>query len=525
MSKNIPDDIKQQIIRSATEPIYFIKTFCKIQHPLSGLIPFDLFDFQEEIIKTINENRFSIYLKARQLGFTTVVSAYMLWLGMFHKDKTILIVSKDKDASKELIYRAKVMYQNLPAVFKKLVKLDVDNVYTTEFANRSRIQAVARTKDVGKSKSISLLIFDEAAAIDDFEDIYSSCMPTIFAGGTCVVMSTPKGRINFFAKLYLDAEQGLNKFISRKYPWNVHPEHDQRWFDEETKNYKSWQIAENFLCDFGTSQHTFIDNSMLDLLKPEEPLYREYIDRNLWIWERPQEHKKYVVSVDVSRGDGKDYQAIIVLSVNDWVQVAEYKGLIPTNELGILTTEIAKNYNNAHIIVDLTGGYGIPVTNEILLNQKYFNVYFSEKGTGRLFLYQDLETGLIPGVTISVKNRPILMDKLEQSIRENLITIKSSRLLNELRTFVWKNGKPQADSNANDDLVLSLSLNLWAMQKTNYTFADEKIIKGMISNFKTENKQLKDMMEPDKMRTPNEYFKGYLYPGAIDMNILKGLLK
>jgi len=484
--------LSQLLQKIKIDPAFFLETFCKIQHPTKGLIPFNLFNYQRDIIDIIQLNRFSIFLKARQLGFTTVVAGIALWTCLFFKDKTVLVLSKDKDAAKEINHRAKIMYNSLPAFFKKLVRLKVDNVYTTEFSNRSRIQSIGRTKTAGRSKALSLLIVDEAAAIDNFEEIYAAIHPTISTGGKCVIMSTPAGRTNLFAKLYLDAEAGLNKYAHGKYSWNVHPDHDQKWFDEETKNYRSWQIAQEFLCDFGTSANTVLRTNVLDSLIPKDPIRTGDHDRNLWYWQMPQVHKAYVVSVDVSRGDGKDYQAIQVLESEKWEQVAEYKGYIIPNEVGKMSIELAKEYNNAYIIVDNTVGWGQAVLDEIILNQKYQNVYCSDN-TGKLFtLHEYIGSSHVvsahQGFQFTVKTRPATLLKLEQAFDENLLILHSLRLINELKSFVWKNGKPQADSSSNDDLIMALALNIWAMQKTTKKLISAEAAKKMLDSIYVDNR-------------------------------------
>jgi len=515
---------KDEIYKCARNPIYFLCGYGHIQHPIRGLIKFDLYPHQKDYIKNLLSFRFNIILKARQLGITEVTAGYIVWLCLFARDKTVIVVSKDQDAAKEIIRRARILFTRLPG-WLKIASLTKDNVHSLEFSNRSRIQSLGRTKDVARSKAASLLVVDEAAAIPWLEEMLTSAQPIISTGGNCILLSTPKG-INYFYKLYSDAENGLNNYQPMKLHWSVHPEHDQKWFSQETRSMTKQQIAQEFECNFVGSGDTLIDGDKLEeikktILPADSPLIikNHFLDKNFWIFKKNEPHKAYVLAADPARGDSTDYSTLQVLDASIWEQVAEYKGQMPTDDFGKLIVQVARMYNNCGVVVENTGGLGVAVMNE-MNNQKYTNIYYTVRGTTNCIPYRDTvlyQDRVVQGFSTTLKSRPLIMNKLEQAIRNDLVKFYSPRLLEEFRTFKWINQKPQAERGYNDDLVLAMAMALWVVDRVSMTSQrDHEYVQAFLKSTSVESNTFDELYEE------SSNMKGRQDPNLFQVNLPNG---
>lgn len=235
--QTLKDIIKSEYARCAADPVYFMIKYVKIQHPIRGTISFALYPFQEQTLKDFHQFDFNIVLKSRQMGISTLVSAYSLWLMLFHTDKNILVISKTQEVAKEIVSKVRFANDNLPS-WLKVQSLD-NNKLSLKLKNGSRILAVSSASDAGRSFALSLLIIDEAAFIDKIDEIWTAAYPTLSTGGRAIVLSTPNGVGNLFHKMWKDAEAKKNNFNTIKLPWNLHPERDQIWRDKQTEVAKS----------------------------------------------------------------------------------------------------------------------------------------------------------------------------------------------------------------------------------------------------------------------------------------------
>lgn len=232
-SKTLKQIIKEEYKKCLIDPIYFMKKYVKIQHPIRGTINFNLYEFQEQALTDIVKNDFNIILKSRQMGISTLVAAYSLWLMVFHKDKNIRCISITQETSKEIVTRVRFANDNLPVWLK--IKCKEDNRLSLLLENGSTIKAESSAGTAGRSAALSLLIIDEAAFIDNIEAIWLSAQYTLSTGGRAIILSTPNGVGNFFHKTWVDAEAGKNKFRTINLPWHLHPERDQKWRDQQTQ--------------------------------------------------------------------------------------------------------------------------------------------------------------------------------------------------------------------------------------------------------------------------------------------------
>ena len=239
----------KEIIKCGKDPNYFFKNYLKIQHPVRGLIPFETYEFQDDCVEDFLEHRFNIVLKSRQLGLSTLVAAYSVWMAIFQREKNILIIATKLAVAQNFIIKVKTMLRSLPK-WLMIPEITANNKQMVQFNHGSQIKAIPTSEDAGRSEALSLLIVDEAAFVRNFDTIWTGIYPTISTGGRVIILSTPNGVGGQYYKLWTDAEAGLNEFHAHKLPWYVHPERDEKWFENECKQLNKRKIAQELLCDF-----------------------------------------------------------------------------------------------------------------------------------------------------------------------------------------------------------------------------------------------------------------------------------
>lgn len=468
--------IKQEYKKCAESPVYFMRHYVKIQHPMRGTINFDLFDFQEETLQAFKDYRFNIILKSRQMGISTLVSAFCLWTMTFNKDKNILVISIRQEEAKDIIAKVRFANDNLPTWLKS--KCVENNRLSMKMANGCQIRATSTTGKSGASLALSLLIIDEAALIESAGDLWTSASPTLSTGGNAIILSTPRGVGNWFHRMWQGAEEssdgkiGKNEFHSIKLPWQRHPERDDEWRRIEGEKQGSPKAAaQEFDCDFLASGDSVVELSIVEFYKKNiqrDPLEIRGVDKGLWIWEYPDKSHSYVVCADVARGDGADFSAAHVLDVTPEMptQVAEYKGSLGTKDFGDFLVALSTEYSDSLLIVERENvGWA---TLQAIIDRDYKNTFYSSTDLKYVDVQRQLsnrydseEKKLVPGFSTNMKTRPLVINNIERYFRERAVAIRSKRTLAELETFIWKNGKPQAMSPYNDDLIMSLGIGLW----------------------------------------------------------------
>ena len=452
----------KEILKCGKDPSYFLKTYARISHPMHGLILFDTYDFQDDLLKNFNDYRFNVILKARQLGISTITAGYVVWMMLFHRDKAILVMATKFATAGNLVKKVKGIMRQLPN-WLKIATIEVDNRNSFELSNGSSIKAASTSGDAGRSEALSLLVLDEAAHIENLEELWTGLYPTLSTGGRCIALSTPNGVGNWFHKTCTDSETGLNNFNLTTLPWDVHPERDEEWYKKETKNMSKRQIAQELQCNFNTSGETVIDSDCMEYLLSmvKEPKHRTGFDRNFWIWEEFDPTCNYLIVADVSRGDGADYSAFHVLKIETLEIIGEYQGKLTPDLFANMLNQVGREFGNAMMVVE-NNNIGYTVLDK-LIEYGYPTLYYSIKSTHEYIEQHQAEviSNSVAGFSTTMKTRPLIVAKLEEFIRNKLIKVYSSRIINEMKTFIWKNGKPQAMKGYNDDLIMALAITCW----------------------------------------------------------------
>ena len=468
---SIKDMLKIEYAKCAKDPIYFMKKYVKIQHPTRGTIPFLTYPFQDMALQSLALNKKNIILKSRQMGITTLVAAYSLWLMTFHSDKEILCISITQETSKAIVTKVRFANDNLPGWLKR--KASEDNRLSLKLDNGSRIVAASSAGTTGRSSALSLLIVDEAAFIDGIEDIWLSSQFTLSTGGNVIVLSTPNGVGNWFHKMWTESESGVNDLYRISLPWHLHPERDQTWRDEQTKLSGAKGAAQECDCEFSTSGNTVIEIPILEWYtknQVRDPIEKRGPDRGYWIFNYPQPGRSYMVTADVGRGDAEDFSAAQVIDIESLEQVAEYKGKMPTKDFATILMTMATEYNMGLLVVE-NANIGWAVIQEII-DKNYPNLFYSSADLQYVDVEQQMtnkintqERKMTPGFTTSNKTRPLVISKLESYFRNKEVTVHSVRLIEELNVFIWKQGgtvlKAEAMEGYHDDLVMAFGIGMW----------------------------------------------------------------
>jgi len=463
MAQDIKKLIAQEYLKCGKDPAYFMRKYCYIQHPTRGRILFNLYPFQGKVLHLFRDHQYIITLKSRQLGISTLAAAYSLWLMLFHKDKNVLALATTQATARNLVTKTMFMYDQLPK-WLRIPALE-KNKLSLRLKNGSKITAKSSNADAARSEAVSLLLIDEAAFIDNIEETFTAAQQTLATGGQCMALSTPNGIGNWFHQTWEKAESGENSFLPIRLPWSVHPERGQEWRDQQDADLGPRMAGQECDCDFLASGDTVFepdDMKFYEQTYEKDPLERRGVDGNLWVWEGVDYSKSYMVVADVARGDATDYSAFHIFDIENCVQVAEYKGKLSPKDFGNVLVGIASEYNDALLVVENANiGWA---TIEQIMEREYRNLYYSATSnmeTVESYMHKYERDKLVPGFTMSMRTRPLVIAKMIEYIREKSVTIQSKRLMSEMRVFVWKNGKAQAQDRYNDDLLMACATALY----------------------------------------------------------------
>jgi len=466
--KELKKIVAAEYKKCARNPIHFFNKFVKIQHPQRGTLPFALYKFQERTLRELKNNDYNIILKSRQMGISTLTAAYALWMMVFHSDKSILVIATTQATAKNIITKVRFMNDKLPSWLR--VEPEEDNKLSLRLINGSQIKAVSSKIDATRSESLSLLIIDEAAFVPNIDETWIAAQQTLATGGQAIVLSTPNGIGNWFHKQWMESNAGENKFNTIKLHWSLHPDRDAAWRKEQDKLLGE-KAAQECDCDFLSSGRSVIPPEILKWYQDNlvtEPILKRAADGNLWVWAETDYSKDYIVVADVARGDGSDFSACHVIDVESLEQVAEYRGKISTKDYGKFLVSLSTEYNNALLVIE-NNSIGWAAIQSVL-DTGYKNLFYSSKDLNlvdpsvQLNQSFDLKSKnkLIPGFTVTSKNRPLLVEKLGTFFMDKAVIARSKRLIDELFVFVWNDGdRAEAQRGYNDDLTMSFAMALF----------------------------------------------------------------
>lgn len=454
----------EEYIKCSQDPKYFIKNYIKIVHIDRGLIDFNMYQYQNDIVDTVMDNRFVICKMPRQTGKTTTIVGTMLWFVLFNQTYNIAILANKFQQAREILSRIKLAYENLPKWIQQGIVPGGWNKGSIEIENGSKILASATSSSAVRGGSFNMIYLDEFAFVQPNlqEEFFASVYPTISSGETSkvVITSTPKG-MELFYKIWTDAEQGRNSYKPVAVNWWDVPGRDDRWKQETINNTSAEQFRQEHECEFLGSSNTLISGTALRRMTFLPPLEKH---GDLNIYHLPEKGKLYTICVDTSRGTGADYSAFSVIDVTEFPYkiVATYRNNTISHLLFPTTVDnVARNYNNAFILVEVNdnGQQVADTLNYDLENENVMKTTTTKSG-------QALASGFGGGgsrfgIKTSRQVKAIGCATLKLLIEDNKLLNYDYEILHELTTFISKGTSYEAEYGKNDDLVMTLVLFAW----------------------------------------------------------------
>lgn len=450
ISEGLTPDQFQTLIKVTNDP-WFFATFIYLIHPLRGKTKFELYEYQKVVLYHFLNNRFNIVLKFRQAGLTELIAMYCLWLAMYHSNKNIVILSLKERVAKKVLRKIKYMYKNLPDYLKVAIVNGRTGEYGTaaemEFANGSTIASIPTTEDAGRSEGLSLLVIDEAAIMKWANTIWAAAYPTLSTGGRAIVNSTPYGTGNWYHSLWVNAVAGGNEFFAIRLKWQMHPEryrfdNDFEWYNQQRSALGPRKTAQEIDGNFLTSGSNVFDLMEIRAIEEEladwwdrtlHPDARMEEDGKLLIFKDPIPGEQYFLGADVATGRARDYSAFTLMN-RFGEEYAVFKKKIAVDLYAKLLGKIGDRYNKATIAPE-ANDIGLAVV-KLMQNEGYDNLYYSTaliKQKGKKKPKESLE----PGWYTTKQNRPVIIDELEEDIRNNTIICKDPFFVHEAYTFIY----------------------------------------------------------------------------------------
>lgn len=445
----------------------FLREVCYIQHPERGAILFDLRPAQLEALDVVMNDRYVIILKARQLGWSTLMACYSLWLALFWNDQQIVMLSKGEREAHALLAKADYAYRRLPEWLQDRAARRLDrNVGKITFDNGSKIESMPSKEDPARGTAVSLVIVDEWAFLDNAEDAWASIEPITDVGGRVVGLSTANGAGAFFHTFWIMAVTGKSQFTHLFYPWYANTERDDAWYAAKKASMLPWQLAQEYpenpeeafirsgnpvfdvdllrtLPLVKPSRYTFVDGQDLPVLQP---------DGALRVWELRDSMDAYVIGADVAEGlEHGDYSSAHVISANTNRLVAKWHGRIDPDLFGELLARLGWYYNTAFIGCEVNN-HGL-TTNKALQRLGYPRIYQRKRLDGPRKNRKNVDS--IGWLTTRV-SKPLMIDELARDLRAELVC-PDEETVGELLTYV-RDDKGQMSGSPFDDQVISYAI-------------------------------------------------------------------
>jgi hypothetical protein len=464
-----PEQI-EEYVKCSQDPLYFIKNYVKIVSLDKGLVPFEPYEYQERMIRTIHENRFVIGKLPRQTGKSTTIIAYMLHYVLFNQSMSVAILANKLSTARELLGRLKLAYEYLPMWLQQgVVEWNKGSIV---LENGSKILASATSSSAVRGGSFNYIFLDEFAYVPQnvAEEFFSSVYPTITSGQSTkvTIISTPKG-LNMFYRFWVNAnkrpgEDGKNEYVPIEVHWSDVPGRDDAWKKQTISNTSEEQFRTEFECEFLGSMHTLVHPEKLKCLVYKTPEFRN--GEGLKVYARPVPGNKYITVVDTARGQGLDYHAYSVIDVSSipYRQVVTFRN----NQLAPMLYPnaiypILRQYNNSYCLIEVNdiGGQVADILHDDL---EYDNiVYVSMQGRKGQVVNGGFggKGGSLKGVKTSTAVKRIGCSILKNLIEDTKLVVEDFDTVDEFCSFVAKGDSFEAEENHNDDLVMTLVLFSW----------------------------------------------------------------
>ena len=452
-----------EFVRCKEDPVYFARRYIKIVSLDEGLVPFNMYEFQEKLIRNFHENRFNICKMPRQTGKSTTCVSYLLHYAVFNDNVNIAILANKASTARDLLGRLQLAYENLPSWMQQ--GIISWNKGSLELENGSKISANSTSSSAVRGGSYNVIFLDEFAFIPNHiaDDFFASVYPTISSGQSTkvIIVSTPRG-MNHFYRMWHDSEKGKNEYIPTDVHWSEVPGRDQVWKEQTIANTSEQQFKVEFECEFLGSVNTLINPSKLRNLVYEDPVQR---NAGLDIYKKSEPEHNYLLTVDVARGLGNDYSAFVVFDITNFPYqvVAKYRNneikpmLFPN-----IIQQTAKNYNDAWVLVEVND-IGEQVASILHYDLEYENMLMAAmRGrAGQVVGHGFSGKKSQMGVRTTAQVKKLGCSNLKTLLEDDKIITTDYDIISELTTFAQKHNSFEAEEGCNDDLAMCLVIFSW----------------------------------------------------------------
>jgi hypothetical protein len=506
-------ELIQEYVKCHGNTPYALKTYLQTyDNTQQKHVPFVLFPEQKEMIEDFENYSDNIVLKYRQAGVSTATAGWIskkLQFASKESPEKILILANKLDTATEMANKIKGFLRQWPDWINVGFDKDKNSQKHYKLNNGSEVKAVATSVDALRGYTPTILVFDEAAYIESGGDLWAACMASLATGGKVIVISTPNGFDQIYYEVFDQSIRGLNNFKISYLSWyydprftkdlgwvktkdivhfllnrdeykeedityNLKQDEYQTYLDMGYKPFSSWfesmckklkfdrrKISQELECAFLGSGDNVINSTTMEQIQEHicEPI-EKWVGNGLWVWKEPVPGHKYIMGIDVSRGDSEDSSGFIIIDFDEREQVVEYLGKIPPDIVADLANKWAKKYS-CFVVIDITGGMGV-ATSRKMLELGYKDFYYDGVKAEEMWKFNpDTKT---PGINFNSK-RAQIVQALEEQLRTGF-KIRSQRLVNELKTFVYINGRPDHMKGHHDDLIMSLGMSLYVAQNS-----------------------------------------------------------
>lgn len=541
------EQVMIEYVKCMKDTSYALRTYLQTyDNTVSKYVPLELFPDQISLLDDYEKFNENIALKYRQAGVSTVTAAWVskkLAFAKKTKPEKILIIANKLDTSQEMANKIRDFIGQWPSWVGIDFSADKDSQKHYKLNNGCEVKAVATSKDALRGFTPTILIFDEAAFIDADSDFWAACMASLSTGGKVIVISTPNGYDPIYYEIYDQALRNMNDFKISEMFWFRDPRYTKdlylvktkdiihyllnkedynekdiiswksipfeernyvelksimdlgykpssNWFEGMVKKlkYDKRKVSQELECNFlGSGDNVFDSNLLQDIrenmvIDPKNKM----MGNSLWIWKEPSLGHKYVMGVDVSRGDSEDYSSFQIIDFDEREQVAEFVGKLPPDTMADICYKWANMYS-CFIVIDITGGMGVS-TSRKLQEMGYKNLYVDGIDVSNKWKWDPKALEKIPGINFNNKRVQIIAS-YEEAMRHGF-KIYSNRLLNEMNTFIYINGRPDHQKGHHDDLIMSIAMACYVAESsfTQLTKVTEQT-KAMLESWSVSNNE------------------------------------
>ena len=517
------EQVMMEYVKCMRDTPYALKSYLETyDNTVSKYVPLELFPDQISLLEDYENFNENIALKYRQAGVSTVTAAWIskkIAFAKKQKPEKILIIANKLDTSQEMANKIRMFISQWPSWVGIDFSVDKNSQKHYKTNNGCEVKAVATSKDALRGFTPTILVFDEAAFIDADSDFWAACMASLSTGGKVIVVSTPNGYDPIYYEIYNQANRGMNDFKISEMFWFRDPRYTKdlylvktkdiihyllnkteyqkedivswenisfedrnydelklimdsgykpcsSWFEGMVKKlkYDKRKVSQELECNFLGSGDNVFDSLLMQKIKDnyiKDP-QNKMMGNSLWIWKEPVVGHKYVMGVDVSRGDSEDFSSFQIIDFDTREQVAEYVGKLPPDTMAEICYKWGNMYN-CFIVIDITGGMGVS-TSRKLQEMGYKNLYVDGVDLANKWKYDPKTLDKIPGLNFNNKRVQIIAS-FEESMRHEF-RIYSSRLFDEMNTFVYVNGRPDHQKGQHDDLIMSIAMSTYVAESS-----------------------------------------------------------